>query len=94
MTINLEFTPEVRVDLNYERYHHPHPVVQRRMETLWLKSHDLPHELIAELAGVCENTMRDYFQLYQNGGIEKLKELDRCVVHGYLTGSAACSRMI
>mgnify|MGYP001566905424 FL=1 len=76
MTINLEFTPEVRVDLNYERYHHPHPVVQRRMETLWLKSHDLPHELIAELAGVCENTMRDYFQLYQNGGIEKLKELD------------------
>ena len=76
MTINLEFTPEAQADLNYERYLHPHPVVQRRMETLWLKSHDLPHALIAELAGVCENTMRDYFQLYQDGGIEKLKELN------------------
>ena len=76
MTINLEFTPEAQADLNYERYLHPHPVVQRRMETLWLKSHDLPHALIAKLAGVCENTMRDYFQLYQDGGIEKLKELN------------------
>ena len=76
MTINLDFTPEAQADLNYERYLHPHPVVQRRMETLWLKSHDLPHALIAELAGVCENTMRDYFQLYQDGGIEKLKELN------------------
>ncbi len=76
MTIHLEFTPQVQADLNYERYHYPHPVVQRRMETLWLKSHDLPHALIAELAGVCENAMRDYFQLYQDGGIEKLKELN------------------
>lgn len=76
MTIQLEFTPEVRQNLNYWRYHHPHPVVQRRMETLWLKSHDLPHQQIAQLAGVCENTMRDYFKLFQQGGIEKLKELN------------------
>jgi len=76
MTIQLEFTPEVREDLNYWRYHHPHPVVQRRMETLWLKSHDLSHQQIAKLAGVCENTMRDHFELFQQGGIEKLKELN------------------
>jgi transposase len=75
MTKRLEFTPEIHQSLNYERYHHPVPLVQRRMEVLWLKSHDLPHTLIAKLAGVSENTMRDYFQLYEEGSVEKLKEV-------------------
>jgi hypothetical protein len=62
MTIQLEFTPEIQEKLNYERYHHPVPLVQRRMEVLWLKSHHLAHALIAKLAGVSENTMREYFR--------------------------------
>jgi transposase len=73
--IQLEFTPEIQEILNYERYHHPVPLVQRRMEVLWLKSHNLPHALIAQLAHVSENTMREYFQLYAEGGVEKLKEV-------------------
>jgi len=76
MTTQIEFTPEIKKALNYERYHHPAPLVQRRMEVLWLKSHGLPHEQIATLAGICENTMREYFQLYEEGGLEKLKELN------------------
>jgi hypothetical protein len=36
---------------------------------------DSPHWQIAQLAGVCENTMRSYFALYEEGGIEKLKEI-------------------
>lgn len=76
MTTRLEYTPEILENLNYERYHHPVPVVQRRMEVLWLKGHDLPHAQIAELAGVSENTMRDYLQLYEEGGLEKLKEVN------------------
>jgi transposase len=75
MTIQLEFSPEIQAALNYERYHHPVPLVQRRMETVWLKSHDLPHEMISRLAGVSENTMREHFRLYQEGGIERLKEV-------------------
>jgi len=75
MTKQLSFTPEVQEELNYERYHHPVPLVQKRMETLWLKSHNLPHWQIAELAGECENTMRSYFALYEEGGIERLKEI-------------------
>jgi transposase len=75
MTTQLSFTPEIREALNYERFHHPVPLVQRRMEVLWLKSHDLPHALIAKLGGVSENTMREYFELYADGGIEKLKEV-------------------
>jgi transposase len=73
MTMRLKFTPEVIANLNDERYSHPVPLVQRRMEALWLKSHDLPHAQIAQLVGVCDNTLRDYFQLYQDGGIDGLK---------------------
>ena len=76
MTTQLQFTPEIREALNYERYHHPVPLVPRRMEVLWLKSHELPHALLAKLAGVSENTLREYFQLYAEGGIEKLKEVN------------------
>jgi transposase len=46
------------------------------MEALWLKSHELPHAQIAKLTGVSENTMREYFRLYEEGGIEKLKEVN------------------
>ena len=75
MTTRLEFTPEILKELNYQRYHHLVPLVQRRMETLWLKAHQLPHAQIAVLVDVTENTIRDYFELYQAGGVEKLKEI-------------------
>ncbi len=73
MTMQLEFTPDTLSIINDERYSHPIPVVQRRMEALWLKSHGLPHSQIAKLVGICENTLRNYFELYQEGGIDKLR---------------------
>lgn len=75
MTIQLEFTPEILSELKYQRFRHPAPLVQRRMEAVLLKAHNLAHAQIAELVGVTENTIRDYFELYQQGGIEKLKEI-------------------
>jgi hypothetical protein len=42
MTIRLEFPPDTLSILNGERYTHPAPLVQRRMDALWLKSHNLP----------------------------------------------------
>ena len=76
MTIHLNLTPEILKEIHYQRYNHPAPLVQRRMEAVWLKGHNLEHSQIAELVGVTENTIRDYFVLYQQGGIEKLKELN------------------
>jgi transposase len=73
MTMQLEFTPAIQEVLNYERYHHPIPLVQRRMEALWLKSHGLSHGQIAQLVNITENTLREYFHLYQEGGVERLK---------------------
>src|SRR5271157_609942 len=75
MTIQLAFTPENIKALNYERFHHPVPLVQRRMEVLWLKSHELPHAQIATLGNISETTMREYFELYREGGVEGLKQV-------------------
>jgi transposase len=74
--LRLEFTDEERTALHYERFHHPHPRVQQRMEALWLKSRGLPHSQIAELVQISEDTLRSCLRAYQQGGIEKLKELN------------------
>jgi transposase len=57
----------------HDRYHHPHPHVQRKMEVLWLKSHDLPHEQIATLAGVSVRTVARYLNDYLEGGLAQLR---------------------
>jgi transposase len=75
MTKQLEISSEDLKEINYERYRHPVPMVQRRMEALWLKAHGLPHGQIAELVNISENALRDYFRLYEEGGLEKVKEV-------------------
>jgi transposase len=72
----LDFTTEQIQALKYERFHHPHPRVRRKMEALLLKSQNLPHLLICPLVGVAANTLRNYFREFQNGGVEALQELD------------------
>jgi transposase len=71
--IHIDFTDETIAQLRYERYHHPHPRVQMKMETLFLKSQGLSHGEIGKLVGVCQDTVREYFTQYKNGGIEALK---------------------
>lgn len=74
--IRIEFSDEDIKALDYERYHHPHPRVQRRMETVFLKSQGLPHKQICQLAGCTGNTLRSYLKTYRQGGIERLKEVN------------------
>jgi transposase len=73
--LGLEFSEADKHALNHERYHHPHPRVQQRMEALWLKSQGLPHHRIATLCAISGNTLRAYLKLYQAGGMEALKQL-------------------
>ena len=61
--------------LHYQRYHHPHPRVQMKMEAVLLKAKGVPHHQIALCVGVCENTVHSYLEQYQTGGIEALKQL-------------------
>jgi transposase len=73
--IKIEFSDSDKAALSYERYHHPHPVVQRRMEAVWLKSQGLAHKNICRLTDICSTTLTDYLREYQRGGIEALKTL-------------------
>jgi transposase len=73
--LHLTFTQEEIEELHYQRYHHPHPRVQMKMEALLLKAKGLPHHQIASCVGICENTLRTYLKQYQTGGIEALKVL-------------------
>ena len=41
-----------------DRYHHPHPRVQRKMEVLWLKSRGLIHAAISALADVSPRSVQ------------------------------------
>ncbi len=51
--------------LDYERYHHPHPRVQRKMEALWLNGQGVPHKDIGKYAGISANTWCQYLRDYQ-----------------------------
>ncbi len=73
--IKLEFTDEDKKLLSYGRFNYPHPRVQLKMEVLWLKSEGLSNQKIAKLAGISVNTVTSYNRDYQEGGIEKLKEI-------------------
>ena len=73
--LHLSFTEEDIQELDSQRYHHPHPRVQRKMEALLLKARGLPHHQIARCVGICENTLRSYLEQYQTGGIEALKRV-------------------
>ena len=74
--IQVEFTPEAIAALHYERYHHPHPRVQRKMDVLLLKSNGLSHKHIALITRVSVNTVTSYVHDYHEGGIDRLKQVN------------------
>ena len=74
--IKFEFSDAEIEALNYERYHHPHPQVQRKMEALYLKSQGMPHGQILQLCRIqSRTTLVAYLRQYEAGGIEALKQM-------------------
>lgn len=69
------FTPEVLAAIRHDRYHHPHPRVQQKMEVLWLKSQGCTHEDIARLAAVSRRSVQRYLDAFADGGLERLRRL-------------------
>src|SRR5918995_409105 len=74
--IHIDSSPEQIDAIHHERFHHPHPRVQLKMEAVYLKSQGLPHYDICRLARISENTLRSYLRQYQEGGIERLKQTE------------------
>jgi len=70
----LTFTEEQQQALHRQRYEHPHPRVQQRMEVLWLISQGLVYAQAARLAGVSEATVDRYVAVYRQGGLDALRQ--------------------
>lgn len=73
--ISVEFSAEALEEIQYYSLNHPHPRVQQKMWSLWLKSHQIPHAKICELVGITDNTLRAYLRSFIEGGVEELKKL-------------------
>src|ERR671911_682992 len=66
--------PEVVVEqIARERYQHPDPRVQERMEILWLKSKKRTHGDIAELAHVSRSTVQRTLRIYVAQGLDGIR---------------------
>ena len=71
----IEFTQDHINQLKEESIYHEHHIVRRRMLALLLKSQGEPHQDIAERVGISGTTLREYFDLYLEGGLAALKTL-------------------
>jgi transposase len=69
------FAPEDLDAIRHERYQHPHPRVQQKMEVLWLKSQGCTHDDIAHLAGVSRRTVQRYLDEFAKGGLTRIRRL-------------------
>lgn len=72
----LAFSEADQQALHNERFEHPHPRVQQRMEVLWLISQGLTYAEAARLGGVSEATADRYVAIYRQGGLGGLRELN------------------
>ena len=73
MRSSYSFPEDVVKSVTRERYEHPDPRVQERMEILWLKSREETHERIAELANVSRSTVQRTLRIYAATGLEGIR---------------------
>jgi transposase len=71
--VPLTFTEEDLEALSKDRYEHPDPRVQRRMEVLWLVSQGVARVKAAQLAGVTRATAERYVVIYRTKGVDGLR---------------------
>ena len=70
---HFKFSQAVLAEIERDRFKHPDPLVQRRMEVLWLKAHGEKHQRIVELAGVSRPTVQRLLDLYEAGGLAAVR---------------------
>jgi len=57
-----------------ERYFHPHPFTQRKLEALWLLHPGQPQAVVCRITNVSRKALDRWLTAYDEGGLEKLKE--------------------
>ncbi len=72
----IAISDEQLAELDYERFHHPHPRVQRKMEAIFLRGKGLTIAEVCRLVGISPNTFRNYLADFEAGGVEGLKRFE------------------
>jgi transposase len=67
------FTESDLQAIKHDRYHHPNPHVQRKMEVLWLKHHGFTHEEIATLADLSRRSVQRHLDEFLPGGLDEIR---------------------
>jgi transposase len=67
------FSEAVVEAIAHDRYQHPDPRVQERMEILWLKFKNESHDRIAELANVSRSTVQRTLRIYAAQGLDGIR---------------------
>jgi len=66
------FTTEEIETLQHERLKHPSVAVRRKLDVLWLKSHQVAHVEIAQMTGVSLRTVQRYLDEFLAAGLDGL----------------------
>lgn len=74
--IHINFTNNEIDALFKERFSHPHPHVQKKMDSLYFKSIGISHNQICDILRITRATLGKYLKEYAKGGIEKVKEIN------------------
>lgn len=74
--VPLTFSDQDQETLAKERYEHPDPRVQKRMEVLWLISQGMTHQKAAHLASVSRATAERYVAIFRSTGVAGLRQFD------------------
>lgn len=80
-----DFTAEDIERLFEERFLHPHPMIQKRLEALYLKSQGMKHKDICLLLRISRASIANWLKAYQDGGINAVKALNYRKKWGELT---------
>lgn len=69
-----QLSKEDQREIRYQRYHHPDPIVRKRMTILWHKHNGLPHQAIAKLSDAAPNTVTATIRTYIGKGLSGVTE--------------------
>ena len=69
-----QFSEEDQLQIRDQRYHHPDPIVRKRMTILWHKYRGLPHHQIADLSDAALNTVTATIRTYTEKGLQGVQE--------------------
>ncbi len=70
--INIPFSEEEREQLNYLKFHHPHPRVRKKIDVIWLKSQKFSHKEIARSDTDNSKYWTDFYEYLEGGMVGRI----------------------